>query len=255
MNKLSVVIITLNEEKNIARCLASVGWADELIVVDSGSTDNTCQIAEQQFQARVFHQGWPGDGPQKRFGIAQTSNQWCLVLDADEELSPELVAHIQQVLLSPEPSSCYKIHRRSYFLGKLLRYGDWGRDWIVRLFDKSKHEYTDSIAHAKLAVRKSDATALQGYMFHHTQENMHLSVQKMNDYTTLSAVMMAERGKSSSVTQAVVHGYFAFFRSFILYLGFLDGVHGFTCAKNIAMNAYLKHLKRVFDVQDSRTDH
>lgn len=247
MNKLSVVVITLNEEKNIARCLESIRWADELIIVDSGSSDQTCAIAEEQFGARVFHQGWPGDGPQKRFGIEQASNDWCLVLDADEELSPELAASMQRALTSGS-ASCYKIHRRSYFLGKILKHGDWGRDWIVRLFDKTRHQYTNPVAHSRLDVRKADASALDGFLIHHSQEDMFLSIKKLNDYSTISAQMMAERGRKSSSLNAVFRGYFAFFRSYFMRMGFLDGIHGYLCARNIGLGAYLKHIKRVYDV-------
>ena len=246
-NTLGVVVITKNEAKNIGRCLASVKWADERIVIDSQSSDNTVEIAES-FGAKVIVRHWPGDGPQKYFGISKLSTRWCLVLDADEEVSKTLAKSIREAVKSGT-NSCYKIHRRSFFLGKLIKYGDWGRDQIVRLFLRDKHEYTQDVAHARVNVKKSDATLLKGELIHHTQENIFLSIQKCNDYSTLSAEMMAQKGKKSTFLKAIVRGHLAFVRNYFVKLGFLDGVRGYMLARNIAFGAYLKYLKLAYDLK------
>lgn len=248
MSTLSVIVITLNEEKNIGRCLESVKWANEIIVVDSGSTDKTIEIAES-YGAKVYEQGWPGDGPQKYFGIEHATCEWCLVLDADEEVTPELARSIKDVL-EHSNSTCYKMHRRSFFLGKIMKHGDWGRDWIVRLFLRSKHQYTREVAHSKLDVSKSSAGVLDGKLTHHTQEDIYLSIKKLNDYSTLSAKMMLGKGKRSSVFKAVLRGHLAFIRSYVLRAGFLDGIEGYLCARNIGLGAYLKYIKCVYDFKE-----
>ena len=244
---LGVVVITKDEEKNITRCLESIKWADEIIVVDSGSIDKTVEIAKNH-GAKVIKRHWPGDGPQKYFGISQLTTCWCLVLDADEEASPELAMNIQNTLKNPS-NTCYKIHRYSFFLGKIMKHGDWGRDWIVRLFKRSEHEYTQDIAHSKVNVKKTQATPLKGKLIHHTQENVHLSIKKYNDYSSLSAKMLAKKGQKGSLFKAIIRGHMAFLRSYLLRLGFLDGYRGYIVSRNIAFGAYLKYLKLKYDVE------
>lgn len=248
MHILSVIIITLNEERNIGRCLESVKWADEIIVVDSGSTDKTIEISES-YGAKVYKRGWSGDAAQRNFGIDKATGEWCLVLDADEEVTTELSESIKKTLENPT-STGYKIHRRSYFLGKILNHGDWGRDWIVRLFLRKKHLYTLDIVHSKLDLSKSNAGTLDGKLIHYTQESIYSSVKKLNDYSTLSAKMMKEKGKGSYVLKAVLRGNLAFLRSYVMRAGFLDGIEGYICAKNIGLGAYLKYIKRAFDFKE-----
>ena len=238
---LSVIVVTKNEERNLSRCLASVSWCDEIIVVDSGSTDKTIEIAKS-FGARIFERDWPGDGPQKFFGISQAKHQWCLVLDADEEVTDDLRESIQLALNNPQNIS-YKIHRRSFFLNKIIKYGDWGRDWIVRLFDKTSLQWTQAEVHSRCDVEKSSATALHGYLLHYTQDSIELSINKMNQYTSLSAGLLQENGKHCSLLKAMVHSHWSFFRSFIMRRGFLSGWRGYLIAKQIASSSFYKYAK------------
>ncbi|MFZ9036106.1 MAG: glycosyltransferase family 2 protein [Francisellaceae bacterium] len=238
---LGVVIITKDEEKNIARCINSVIWADEIIVVDSGSTDKTVEIAKG-LGAKVIIRGWPGDGPQKYFGISQLTTDWCLVLDADEEVTSELAESIKNTLKSPQ-NTCYKIHRRSFFLGKIMKHGDWGRDWIVRLFDRTHHHWTQDIVHARLDVNKKNATKLSGTLLHHSQDDIKLSLQKMNDYSNGTSQLLFEKGKRTNLFSAIMHKYWTFFRSFIMRAGFLDGSRGYLIAKLSSYGAYFKYIK------------
>ena len=240
-NTLGVIIITKNEEKNIARCLESVKWVDEIIVVDSGSTDKTIEIA-RSYNAKVIQRHWPGDGPQKHFGITQLTTKWGLVLDADEELTPELTDSIQSAIHNPQ-STFYKMHRRSFFLGKIIKHGDWGKDWIVRLFDCSQHQWTQDIVHAKLNVSKKQALSLNGKLIHHSQDNISLSLQKMNDYSDGTSTILFQKGKQSSLLSANFHKHWTFLRGFIIRLGFLDGSRGYLIAKLSAYGSYFKYVK------------
>lgn len=240
-NTLGVVIITKNEEKNIARCLESVKWADEIIVVDSGSTDKTLEIA-QSYGAKTIERHWPGDGPQKHFGISQLTTNWGLVLDADEEVTIELAHSIKTTLKTPQ-YSFYKMHRRSFFLGKIIHHGDWGKDWIVRLFDCKKHQWTPDIVHAKLDVSKKQAGILKGKLIHHSQDSVTSSLKKMNDYSDGTSTILWQKGKKTSLLKASFHKNWTFLRGFIMRLGFLDGKRGYLIAKLSAYGSYFKYVK------------
>ena len=251
-NSLSVVIITKNEEKNIARCLSAVQWADELIVVDSGSTDKTIEIAES-FGAKIFKRDWPGDGAQKHYGINQANQKWCLVLDADEVVTTALKASIEAVLQSPM-YSVYKIHRRSFFLKKIILHGDWGRDWVVRLFDRTKHQWTQAKVHSALDIKKKQAKKLKGKLLHYTQDNFEIALEKMNLYSSGSARMLFDKNKYSTLLNALLHKYWTFFRSFIIRVGFLDGWRGYLTAKLAADNTFFKYVKLWAKHQHQRPD-
>ena len=238
---LGVVVITKNEEKNIARCLEAVKWADELLIIDSGSTDKTIEIAKS-YNAKVIERHWPGDGPQKYFGISKLNTKWCLVLDADEEVTSELANSIRKAI-SSNKSEFYKMKRNSFFLGKMMKYGDWGKDWIVRLFDRTKHQWTQDIVHAKLNVSKKQAPKLSGILLHHTQDSIEKSLQKMNDYSNGTSKILFEKGKKTSLFKASFHKNWTFFRSFIMRLGFLDGSRGYIIAKLNSYGAYFKYVK------------
>lgn len=246
MEKVSAVVITLNEEKNLARCLESVKWADELIVLDSGSTDRTKDIA-LSYGAKFLFQDWLGYGPQKQAAIDLAANNWCLLLDADEELDSTLSTSIKDALSSPN-KSCYKIRRNSYFLGKRMKYGDWGRNTVIRLFDKARHSMSKALVHETISAEKSETGLLNGRLLHYyTQDTLFKSLEKMNNYSSLGAEMLMERGRSVSFLEAYVRGKFAFFRSYVLFLGFLDGKRGFVLAQIISISTYVKYLKRIYD--------
>ena len=142
---ISVVIITLNEESNIKRCLDSVRLFDEIIIVDSGSTDQTIDIAEKH-GAKVIRHEWLGFGPQKQYAVNQASHDWVLSLDADEYLSSDLIEDVQNARLD-DPSSAFAINRRSFFLGKEVKYSGWSPDWVIRLFNRNNACFTDDLVH------------------------------------------------------------------------------------------------------------
>jgi len=247
MEKLSVVVITLNEEKNLGRCLDSVAWADEIIVVDSGSTDRTEEIA-REYGAQFYVQEWLGYGGQKNKAISLSSFKWCLSIDADEEVGSVLKDSIKATLKEPK-ASCYKVKRSSYFLGKKMRYGGWGRNTAVRLFNKEIHIMSEALVHEAIEVDKSKVALLTGYLIHYTQDSIEISLKKMNEYSSLGAEMLAADAKKNGFWKAYFRGKFTFFRNYILFFGFLDGKRGFILAQIMASGAYFKYLKRAFDVK------
>ena len=240
-HRLTVVVITKNEEKNIERCLNSVLWADEIIVVDSGSEDRTVELA-QSLGAKVIERDWPGDGPQKHFAISQVKTNWCLVLDADEQVMPQLKTSILKAM-EKKTHSAFKIKRESFFLGKKIAHGNWGHDWIVRLFDATKHRWTQDTVHSKLDVDKKQAPQLQGILLHHTQDSLDIALKKSNDYTSVQAQTQHQAKKTSTLLKALLHKKWAFWRSFIFRAGFLDGKRGYLIAKLTADSAFYKHAK------------
>ena len=151
MNKLSVVIITKNEEKNIRRCLQSVSWADEIVIVDSQSEDNTLKICEE-FNTKIYSPEWRGYGPAKQEGVRHTSHSWILSIDADEVITDELKKEIQSVLSDDNPKDGYLIPRKTNFMGKWINYSNWYPDFVLRLFNKEKGGFNDNVVHEAVEI-------------------------------------------------------------------------------------------------------
>lgn len=237
---LSVVIITYNEEKNIVRCLKSVQWADEVLLVDSGSDDQTCALAKDM-GATVVSQSWLGFGPQKRFATAQAKHDWVLSLDADEWLSPELSQAIQTLLASqPEPSA-YQVRRRHYFMGKLLRYGISYPDDITRLYHRQIANWNENPVHE--SVQYQDSTSfVQGDLLHESAPSLDRYIAKLNQYTTIQAT----QNKTCSITflHLSLLPCWQFLRGYVFKLGFLDGVPGLCHNIIAAFNCFLRYAKR-----------
>ncbi len=245
---ISAVIITFNEKKNITRCLNSLKWVDEIIVIDSGSTDKTCEIAKKM-GAKTYHNPWPGYGMQKRFGIEKTTHPWVIVVNADEEVTQELAKNIQSAIQSASENSCYKIKRSAYFIGKKIKYGDWGRDWVIRIFPKATFSWSKDPVHESLEAYKNEAFDLKGELLHHTQDNITDAIDKINNYSTLSAEILIKKGKKSNLLKAIFKSNWTFFRCYIVRLGFLDGNAGYIIAKNAQIHTYIKQLKLIYKKQ------
>ncbi|HEU5231529.1 MAG TPA: glycosyltransferase family 2 protein [Terriglobales bacterium] len=229
----SVVIITKNEEANIARTLESVGWAEERIVVDSGSTDRTIEIARQH-GARVFEEEWKGYATQKNSAIAKGSCDWVLSLDADEEVSPELSTNIRRVItVSGAPSTLngYFIARRNFFLRRWIRHGGFYPDKKLRLFRRGTGEFVERAVHETMRVNGPTAT-LSGDLIHHAYPTLAGYIETMNRYSTLAAeVLIRERRVRSSLIWFVmnvrVRPVLNFVWNYFFRGGFLDGREGF----------------------------
>lgn len=227
MNKLSVIIITKNEAHNIRRCLESVRWADEIVLLDSGSTDGTQDIA-REYGAIVHDTDWPGFGAQKNRALELATGEWVLSLDADEWLSDQLQQNVRHAIA--QAARCaYKILRRTYFCGKLIRFGDWRNDRPLRLFPRVQASFSEDIIHERV-VTQLPVKNLEGIMLHDSYQTLEQVVATMNRYSSLGAEQSLQRNKSAGILGALWRGFWRFFRGYFLRLGFLDGAAGFMLA-------------------------
>lgn len=247
---LSVIIITLNEQDNLANCLQSVmGIAQEIIIVDSGSQDNTAAIAKQ-FGARfIVNAQWSGFGAQKNLALSYATCSWVLSIDADESLTPELRTEILAALEQPKYDG-YLLPRQSYFLGKRVRYSGWYPDYVLRLFLRTQAQFSNNLVHESVLLNGKIGRLkypLQHYSYRDLQE-----VQiKTNRYASAGAQQMYLLGKSAFKYQAVIHAIAAWGRAFILKLGILDGHTGWQIAKMNAQVAYKKYRQLYLRKQKS----
>jgi glycosyltransferase involved in cell wall biosynthesis len=243
--KISAVIITRDEEAKIGDAIRSVAWADEVIVVDSESTDGTRKIA-QELAARVIVNPWPGFSKQKQFGLDAASNDWILSLDADERVSPELAAEIQQLGVHPASSLAagYRIPRLSYYMGRAIRHTGWYPDRQLRLFDRRRARWNDNVIHESVRVDGGETVDdLGGDILHFSVDSpAHHHEMIGTRYAPLGARQMFDRGKRTSALGVAMAGPAAFLQSYVLKAGFLDGFPGFCISRFAAHHAFLKHL-------------
>lgn len=241
MHTLSVIIISHNAASTLIPCLNSVCWANEIIIVDSHSTDETVEIAKN-YTPHVYSMDWEGFGPQKNRALEKATQEWVLSLDTDEELSPELQTEIQELLQSDPPVSAYFIKRKSYFCTKLIQHGDWGRDKVLRLFKRGAGQFDNVPVHEKLVVNE-ESSILKNNLLHYTAPSINQVLEKMNRYSSLGAEKKVAQGKSSSLSKALLHGLWSFIRCYFIHLGFLDGRAGFILAVTVAEGTYYRYLK------------
>lgn len=240
MTTLSVIIIAYNEERNIRACLDSVKWADEIIVFDSGSTDNTVKIC-QEYTDHVYSTDWPGFGIQKNRALAKATQPWVLSIDADERVSKPLQEAILNTIKHPSADGYY-LPRQVFFCGQPIRYGDWGNNTVLRLFKRDKGSFTEVPVHETIIVNGSTA-ALPYPLLHYTIDQLEESLIKMNQYSTLSATRHRQNRKKGGILRGMIHGLAAFLRNYLFKLGFLDGRAGFIIAVLIAEGAYYRYVK------------
>jgi glycosyltransferase involved in cell wall biosynthesis len=239
---ISVVIITRNEQASIERCLRSVDWADEVIVVDSGSSDRTVAIS-QQLGARVSETAdWPGFGPQKNRALAQATGDWVLSLDADEWVTPDLRDEILRVISHPDGTVAFRVPRLSSFCGRFIRHAGWWPDYVTRLFRRGAAKFSDDVVHERVIAEGKTGTLGKPIM-HETYVDLDELLQKMNNYSSLAAQEMRQGGKTASLAGAVLRGGWAFIRSYFLRGGFLDGREGFMLAVATAEGTYYRYAK------------
>ena len=245
---LSVVVITKNEARVIARCLESVAWADEIIVLDSASTDGTPDIA-RKLQAKVTTRNdWAGFGAQKNRALDLARGDWVLSLDADEWVTPELRAQMEHAIANPGNNVAFKMPRLSSYCGRFMRHSGWWPDHVTRLFRRDAARFSSDLVHERLIV---DGTVgpLQAPLRHEAIVDLDDALGKMNAYSTAGAMMQFERGKKSSLSAAIVHGIWTFLRTYVLRAGFLDGREGFMLAVSNAEGAYYRYLKLMLLVE------
>ena len=239
---LSVTVITRNESRHIAACLKSVAFADEWVVVDSGSTDGTREIAESLGAQVVKTEDWPGFGVQKNRALALAQGRWVLSIDADERVSEELAARIQEVVRNPGAADGYELSRISRFCGQWMRHGDWYPDRVLRLFRRDKGRFTNDLVHERLDVT-GRVERLAGDLRHDTMPTLDDAIDKMNRYSGGRARDKVAAGRRGGLGAALGHGLWAFVRCYLIKRGFLDGRLGLVLAIYQAEGTYYRYLK------------
>jgi glycosyltransferase involved in cell wall biosynthesis len=245
MKKVSVIIITKDEESQIEECLKSVSWADEIIIVDAESTDRTIDIAKQ-YTKKIYTRRWQGYAPQKSYALGLANNEWVLSLDADERIPDEL----KNEILESGFNSCdgYIIPRENYFLHKHITSCGWGKDSHLRLFKKEKTSVTDRLVHEGFIVNGKTGI-LKHPMTHFTYNSIEKAIAKINIYSSLQAMeMCTKKGKVTGFT-IISHGIAAFYKSFVALKGFKDGVHGFCIAFIDSLTNFLTYIK-IWEIQN-----
>jgi glycosyltransferase involved in cell wall biosynthesis len=239
---LSAVLITRNAANVLEPCLESLAFADEIVIVDSGSTDRTAEIAHEH-GARIVQKEWLGFGRQKQFAVEQAKHDWVLCVDADERVSPELAAGIQAALAAPV-SPVYRMPRRNRFLGRWLAHGEGYPDWSPRLFNRQDARWSDDLVHEKVLYAVTPGT-LAGDLMHDSADDLAIYLERQNRYTTLAARQAFEQGKTAGVAHLALSPVVRFIKFYLLRLGFLDGVPGLLHISIGCMNSYLKYAKLI----------
>lgn len=223
---LSVVIITFNEEANLGRTLASVAWADEVIVLDSGSTDRTREVAESH-GAKFFVESWKGFAAQKNSALEKASGNWILSLDADEEVEPVLADEIRSVIAGASSASGYFIPRKNFFMGRWMKHGGFYPDRKLRLFRRETARFEDRLVHEDAQI-EGPTGVLKGHLLHRAYPTLSSYLEHMNRYSSLGAQMaVAKRSRGFSFIDIVIRPQLTFYYNYLLRGGFLDGREGF----------------------------
>ncbi|WP_153130062.1 glycosyltransferase family 2 protein [Dechloromonas hortensis] len=237
---LSIAIITLNAASQLAACLDSVRFADDIVVVDSGSTDGTQALAAS-YGARVIEQDWLGFGPQKQFAVDAARHDWVLCLDADERVSPALQTSIENALSNPS-SAAFRFPRCNRFLGRYLKHGEGYPDWSLRLFDRRQARWSTDAVHEKVVTTATVGT-LAGDLLHDSAESLATYLTKQNRYTTLAAEMALQAGKRTGFARIALSPLVRFIKFYFIRQGFRDGLPGLIHIAIGCFNSMMKYSK------------
>jgi glycosyltransferase involved in cell wall biosynthesis len=249
---LSVLVVTLNEEENLRRCLGSIAEvASEIVVVDSGSSDGTHAVADV-FGAQWHHREWSGFRDQKNFALSKCTREWVLALDADEEVTPALLESIT-TLVSTNPHDLHggRCARLSQFLGKWIKHGDWYPDSQLRLFRRECTKFEGKAGHDH-AVVDGEIADLKGDLLHYSYPTINSYIDKLNSFSDAFTDDRVERGKSWSLAGNVFRPWWRFFRGYIIRRGFLDGFPGYWIAKSTAYSTFLRHSRLYEHAKDKK---
>jgi len=238
----SVCIIACNEERNLPRCLASVSWAEEVIVVvDDRSGDATEAIARER-GARTLVHAYEGNVEQKNFALDQARNDWVLALDADEALAPELARAVQEAIAADGPADGYELDRLTWHLGRWIRHGEFHPDWQLRLFRRGRGRWTGTNPHGRVALTGVRAR-LPGELEHYSYRDLADQVARIQDFSRVQAEALFARGRRARVLDLLLRPPLRFLRAFLLKQGFRDGVPGLVIATATAFHVFLKYAK------------
>jgi len=241
MIKISAVIISFNEERNIERCLRSLDWADEIVLVDSGSTDRTALIARNYTDRVIMHE-WEGFVKQKIYATALASNDWVFSIDADEEVSADLKKEIQRIRQSIPSAAAYRMARKMFYLGRWIKHGSWYPDYKVRLFNR-KEGYWIGLEVHEFWRTSGRYENLSGDLLHYSYQNLTDHMQKINILTSQAAAEMQQKGKQAKLWNMLINPWAKFLKSYLIQLGFLDGFVGLVIALMGSYYVLLKYLK------------
>jgi glycosyltransferase involved in cell wall biosynthesis len=238
---LSAVLIAKNSERTIRRCLESLSFTDEIVVVDSGSTDRTLEIC-REFGARVHETNdWPGYGPQKNRALEHAQSEWVLSIDSDEWVSTPLRDELERAIATGTHAA-FAMPRRSSFCGRFMRHSGWWPDYVVRLFRRGQARFSDDLVHERLIVDGA-VGRLREPILHEAVTDIDQMIAKINAYSASGAEMRYARGERASLSTALLHGAWMFFRTYVLRRGFLDGREGFLLAVLNAEASYYRYVK------------
>ena len=238
---LSIVLIVKDEEARLGACLERLGFADEVIVADTDSSDGTVRLA-LDFGAKVVHLPFRGYGPTKQAAIEQAKGDWILSLDADEIISGDLANEILDAIASSKPFDGYRIPRHSRFLGREIRWGGWGRDKVLRLFKHGRGRFTPEPVHEKIIVR-GPVGELRYSLEHNTDPSFPHYIKKIDRYSTLAAEKIIRKGGKGGVVSAFAHAFAIFVRKYLFQMGWRDGLHGALLAVSTAYATFLRYIK------------
>lgn len=242
MTTLSVALIVKNEEENLAACLDTVMWADEIVVLDAGSDDNTVEIAKKYTDKIFINADWQGYGIQRQRLQEFTSCDWILMLDADERLTPELISGVKEVVKNNDTNVVYALPRLSWCFGDFIRHSGWYPDYVTRLYAKDNAKYNDKLVHEKLEFTSSSKEMkLNGDLLHYTYRDLEHYLVKSAGYAKAWATQKQANGKSSSLLKAFSHGLSCFLTMYIFRLGFLDGRQGLLLALLSGHSTFAKY--------------
>ncbi len=241
-DRLSVILICLNVQEKIRACLERVAWADEIVVCDSGSTDETVAIC-RQYTDRIYTDPWRGFGAHKNLALERAAHPWVLSVDADELVSPALERRVGQILEGPAAADGYYIPRQNYFLGRRIRHGGWSPDYVLRLFRRGRGRFRERAVHEAVEVDGRTAR-LEEALEHHTYDSVAAYLARMDRYSALAAEEMRRAGVPCRVRDLVWRPPATAFKMYVLRQGYRDGVRGLALAGLYGAYTFAKYLKR-----------
>lgn len=241
--KLSAIVTTMNNEHTISRCIESLRFADEIVVVDSGSTDRTREICSDLGAVVYERTDWRGHGPQKNRARELAKAPWVLSIDSDEWVTPELRAEVEAAMADPNAKAAYAMPRRSSFCGRFMRHSGWWPDYVTRLFRHDKARFSDDEGPHDRLIVDGRVGRLRHPIMHEAIVDLDQMLTKMNGYSKAIAHMKLREGQRATLAKAIFHGAWMFFRTYVLRLGFLDGREGFILAVANAEGSYYRYVK------------
>ncbi|MGY6027236.1 glycosyltransferase family 2 protein [Phytobacter sp. AG2a] len=241
--RLSVVMIAKNAADLLPDCLASVAWADEIVLLDSGSEDDTVDVARAAGVKVFTHTDWQGYGVQRQRAQSHATGEYVLMIDTDERVTPELANALRATLASPHPDAVYSIARRNYFLGRFMRHSGWYPDRVMRLYPRERYQYNDNLVHESLETQGAKVIELSGDLLHLTCRDFASFQRKQLNYATAWAKERHQKGKKTSLTGIFTHTLGAFFKTLVLRGGVLDGKQGWLLAVVNAQYTFNKYTE------------